>query len=239
MFESAFALETPGRRSPLLISFLIQSATITVMLLIPLYYVEQLTVMPTMPVPVYTPKLPHMKIISVVREAASAMTPRLTTTRLPDLRLPIRPLENTGRIITDVGPMPTVFTGPGIAVDLPIAAQPRIAPAPAPPEVKPKPAPRQAPVSVGGDVQNARLIHKVKPAYPPLAKQVRIQGMVRLQAIIARDGTIQNLTLVSGHPLLVPAALEAVRQWRYQPTTLNGQVVEVMTQIDVNFTLSQ
>lgn len=238
MFESAFALETPGRRSPLLISFVIQSTAIAVMLLIPLYYVEQLTVLPTMPVPVYTPKLPHMKIISVVREAAAAMAPRLTTPHLPDLRLPIRALETKGRIITDVGALP-IFetTGPGIPIDLPIAAQPRIAAAPVPVAVKPKPLAKQGPVTVGGNVQSAKLVHQVKPSYPPLAKQARIQGVVRLQASIAKDGSIQNLTLTSGHPLLVPAAMEAVKQWRYQPTTLNGEVVEVLTQIDVNFTL--
>jgi periplasmic protein TonB len=72
-----------------------------------------------------------------------------------------------------------------------------------------------------------------------LAKQARIQGTVRFNAVIGRDGTIQNLTLASGHPLLVPAATEAVRQWVYQPTLLNGEPVEVVTQIDVNFTLSQ
>ena len=85
----------------------------------------------------------------------------------------------------------------------------------------------------------AKLIRQPKPVYPPLAKQARIQGTVRFNAVIGKDGTIQNLTLVSGHPLLVPSAQDAVRQWLYQPTTLNGEAVEVVTQIDVNFTLSQ
>ena len=66
----------------------------------------------------------------------------------------------------------------------------------------------------------------------------RIQGTVRFNAIIGKDGTIQNLQMVSGHPLLVPSAQEAVRQWVYRPTLLNGEPVEVQTQIDVNFTLS-
>ena len=68
-----------------------------------------------------------------------------------------------------------------------------------------------------------------RPIYPPLAKQARIQGVVRLNAIIGKDGTIQNLTVASGHPLLVPAALEAVKQWVYKPTLLNGEPVEVVT----------
>jgi protein TonB len=91
---------------------------------------------------------------------------------------------------------------------------------------------------VGGNVQAANLIRQVRPNYPPLAKQARIQGVVRFNAIISRDGTIQNLQMVSGHPLLVPAATDAVRQWVYKPTLLNGEAVEVQTQIDVNFTLS-
>ena len=85
----------------------------------------------------------------------------------------------------------------------------------------------------------AKLIRQPKPTYPPLAKQARIQGTVRFNAVIGKDGTIQNLTLVSGHPLLIPSAQDAVRQWVYQPTTLNGEPVEVVTTIDVNFTLSQ
>jgi TonB family protein len=91
---------------------------------------------------------------------------------------------------------------------------------------------------VGSNVQAAKLIRQPKPIYPPLAKQARISGHVMLNAIIGKDGAIQNLTVASGHPLLVPAALEAVKQWAYQPTLLNGEPAEVVTQIDVNFTLS-
>ena len=102
------------------------------------------------------------------------------------------------------------------------------------------PPPKETPkrIVVGGNVQQARLINQLRPVYPPLAKQARIQGTVKLQAVIARDGTIQELQVVSGHPLLVQSALDAVRQWRYQPTLLNGEPVEVSTTIDVVFTLS-
>ena len=88
-------------------------------------------------------------------------------------------------------------------------------------------------------MQSARLVRQPRPVYPPLAKQARISGVVKLGAIISKDGTIQHLEVISGHPLLVPSALEAVKQWVYQPTLLNGEPVEVQTQIDVNFTLSQ
>jgi protein TonB len=94
-------------------------------------------------------------------------------------------------------------------------------------------------ITVGGNVQQALLINQPRPSYPPLAKQARISGSVRFTAIIGRDGTIQNLNLVSGHPLLVSVAQEAVKQWRYKPTLLNGEPVEVVTQIEVNFTLNQ
>jgi protein TonB len=87
-------------------------------------------------------------------------------------------------------------------------------------------------------VQKAKLARQVKPQYPPLARQARIQGTVKLTAVIAKDGSIQELQVISGHPLLVPAALQAVKQWQYNPTLLNGQAVEVVTQIDVNFTLT-
>jgi len=97
------------------------------------------------------------------------------------------------------------------------------------------PAPQR--IRVGANVQKAKLLQHPEPVYPPLAMQARISGVVRLNAIIGKDGTVQKVTLVSGHPLLAPPAMEAVRQWVYQPTLLNGQAVEVVTQVEVNFDL--
>jgi TonB family protein len=94
-------------------------------------------------------------------------------------------------------------------------------------------------IKIGGAVQQVKLIKQPKPVYPAEAKAQRVQGKVELGAIIAKDGTIQHLEVLSGHPLLVPAALEAVKQWVYQPTLLNGNPVEVQTQVDINFTLMQ
>ena len=107
-----------------------------------------------------------------------------------------------------------------------------------PPPPKPAPHPPQR-IRVGGNLEAARLIYAPKPDYPPLARMARIQRTVRLEALIATDGTIKGLKVLSGHPLLLKAALEAVQQWRYQPTLLNGQPVEVETDIDVNFTLQE
>jgi periplasmic protein TonB len=93
-------------------------------------------------------------------------------------------------------------------------------------------------VRVSQGVSQGLLIHKVQPQYPPLARQARIQGVVVLQALIGKDGSIQNLHVVSGHPMLTNSALEAVKEWRYKPYYLNGEPVEVETTINVNFTLS-
>jgi protein TonB len=82
------------------------------------------------------------------------------------------------------------------------------------------------------------LIYRVQPVYPLLARQARIQGSVLLRAMISRDGTIEHLQVISGHPMLVQSAIDAVRQWRYRPYFLNDQPVEVDTQVTVNFILS-
>jgi protein TonB len=82
------------------------------------------------------------------------------------------------------------------------------------------------------------LIRKVQPAYPALARSARIQGTVLLQAVISKQGTIENVRVLNGHPLLVTAAIDAVRQWRYRPYVLNSEPVKVETQITVNFSLA-
>jgi TonB family protein len=93
-------------------------------------------------------------------------------------------------------------------------------------------------ITIGGNVQQAKLVSQPRPVYPPLAKQARISGVVHLSALIGKEGNVVNLAVISGHPLLIPSALEAVQKWVYQKTLLNGEPVEVMTQIDVNYTLS-
>ena len=121
------------------------------------------------------------------------------------------------------------------AIDRGIATDPPPPPAPKPVVKLVEPT---GPVRVGGTVLEAKIIKRAIPIYPPLAKQARISGVVRLEGIIAKDGTIQKLRVLSGHPLLVTAAVEAVRQWVYSPTQLNGQAVEVIAPIDVNFILN-
>lgn len=101
----------------------------------------------------------------------------------------------------------------------------------------PNPPPSNHPLRISHSMEG-RLIHQVQPEYPPLAKQARLQGTVLLRAVIDREGKIENLQVLSGHPMLVAAAVKAVQQWRYRPYYLNEQPVEVETHITVEFTLS-
>ena len=105
-------------------------------------------------------------------------------------------------------------------------------PGPPPP---PTPVVKAEPLRQGGVVQAANLIYQVKPEYPPLARAARIQGVVVMEAVISREGSIETLRVVSGHPLLNQAALDAVKQWKYRPTLLNGEPVEVITTVTVMF----
>jgi protein TonB len=88
-------------------------------------------------------------------------------------------------------------------------------------------------------MMEGNLIRRTQPSYPQTARIARIQGQVMLSAVISKEGTIENLHVISGHPLLVQAAIEAVRQWRYRPYVLNNEPVEVETQITVKFSLSE
>jgi len=108
---------------------------------------------------------------------------------------------------------------------------------PEPPQENERTTPQTMKVSAG--VQAARLVHRVEPLYPPLARQIRREGRVELHAIIATDGRIQSLEAVSGDPLFIQSALTAVEEWRYQPTLLNNEPVRIDTYITVVYTLSR
>jgi protein TonB len=126
-------------------------------------------------------------------------------------------------------PAPSTFAGPtsrNTLIDI-------IGRSPNPPVTHVEPPERM----IVSSIDPATLVQQVSPPYPPLARQAGVQGAVVLHAIIARDGSIESLQVVSGHPMLVRAALDAVRQWRYKPTLLGGQPVEVETTITVNFRL--
>jgi protein TonB len=249
MFEQTF-VDGVGKTNKgwtVILSFIFQCMLIGILILIPLIYTDtlpkaQLTsflVAPPPPPPPPPPPQPvaQVKVVKVAPrqfDAGRLMAPKSIPKEIAMIReeeLP-PPSANAGVVGGIPGGVPGGAAG-GVIGGI-IAA----VPAPPPPK-KEEPKPVVQRIRVGGNVQAANLIRKVTPQYPPLAKQARVQGTVRFQAIIGKDGTIQNLQMLSGHPLLVPAATDAVRQWLYRPTLLNGEPVEVITQIDVNFTLSQ
>jgi periplasmic protein TonB len=153
----------------------------------------------------------------------------------PDLGGPVRGYGTGIPGGTGTGPGDGVLAGMDSLI--PVVPPPRpiahVEPASAPPA--PRPIER---VTIGGLVKLGEPIRRVEPRYPPIAAQARISGVVELVAVVGVDGRIRELTLKSGNALLVPAAMEAVRQWLYRPTTLNGNPVEVISPITVTFRLN-
>jgi protein TonB len=164
------------------------------------------------------------------------VTPPAIPDQIADIVDPPSPVVTHDGIV-GVAAVPGAVGGPANSV-LTQLIKPREAPAP-PPKPEPKREGPREPVRVSSDLQSARLIHQVTPVYPVLARQARISGVVRLEAVIAEDGTIRELRVLSGHPLLAPNARDAVRQWRYRPTLLGGVPVPVFTHIDVHFKLGR
>jgi protein TonB len=176
-------------------------------------------------------------------DAGKLMAPKAVPKQIAEIKEDELPPAATGAVGV-VGGVPGGVAGgtPGGVLGGIISSgnvSPTLPPPPPPPVKKDEKPAAPKRITIGGNVQQAKLIRQPKPVYPPLAKQARISGVVHLAAVISANGTIQDLKVISGHPLLIPAALEAVKQWVYQPTLLNGEPVEVQTQIDVNFTLSQ
>jgi protein TonB len=253
MFEQTFVEGTGKTKTPytMLVSMVLQSLLIGIGILIPLIYTEtlpstQLTSFlvapPPPPPPPPPPAAAPMKVVKVIPrqfDAGRLMAPKVIPKEIAMIKEDEAPPPSAGGfgVVGGVpGGMPGGTPGGvigGIISNVPVAAPP---PPPAVKAVEAKPAAPQR-IRVGGNVQEARLLKKVVPTYPQIARTARIQGTVIFNAIIGVDGRIQNLTLVSGPPLLVAAAQQAVSQWVYQPTLLNQEPVEVMTTISVNFTL--
>jgi len=241
MFEDSL-LEHAGRmktRKPVtvLISFVGQCLITAIVVLIPLIYTEALPrrelmtflMAPPPPPPPPPPPGPPPKV-RVVPKIAPKPQEMVQPKAIPREVAIIRedPLPPPGPVGGVVGGIDSGLAGGGVGGVLGgIIAAP------------PPPPPPQERIRVGGQVQSARLVNQPRPVYPPLARQARIQGTVRLEAVINKEGLIEELTVVSGHPLLIKAAQDAVLQWQYQPTLLNGVAVEVITTIDVNFTMGR
>ncbi len=222
------------------ISFLLELMLIGVMVLIPLLFTDALpktqllTLIVAPPPPPPPPPPPAAAPVHVVKQVQTDIING-------QLRTPTKIPKKVEMIKEDAAPPPVMAGGVvggvpggvpggqmggvigGIISSTPVAV-PKVA------------TPQRVRVSQG--VTAGLIIRRVQPVYPPIARQARIQGSVLLQAEISKDGTIENLRLISGHPMLAPAAIEAVKQWRYKPYFLNGEPVPVETQITVNFTLS-
>jgi len=251
MFEQVLVSRQGQASRPLAmtISFTGQVAALTAVALISLFRTDSLTSAFSF-VRVAAPAGPSQRTpphTTAVSKPTSARTPwRVFTqpTRVPT-QIALGEIEtpaSLGPAVIDNGIVGGIGTDSDYSVARLIDIPP---PAPTPPSkpiAQEKPAAPSAPpkpIAVSQGVQSAKLIKQVKPAYPPLARQARLSGTVHLTAVIGRNGAIERLQLISGHPLLAPAAIEAVKQWLYRPTLLNGEPVEVVTEIDVNFTLSQ
>jgi protein TonB len=250
MFEQVFVEGKTKTTWTVLTAFIAQTALMIIAVILPMIYFDvlpktQLTSFLVAPPPPPPPPPPPaaptaVKIVKVIPrqfDAGRLMAPKSVPKEIATIREEELPpaASGVGGVMGGIaggvaGGTPGGVLG-GIIGSVPIAAPP-----PPPPPVKASTPKR---ITIGGNVQQAKLVRQPKPVYPPLAKQARISGVVHLAAVISKDGTIQDLKVISGHPLLIPSALEAVKQWVYQPTLLNGEPVEVSTQIDVNFTLSQ
>jgi periplasmic protein TonB len=240
LIESGGRLKTK-RGATTAISFILQALLVGVLVLIPLIFTEALpkqqlmTFLVAPPPPPPPPPPPAAAPVKIVKQIQSDLVngQLRTPTKIPQKVQMIKedeappPEMSTGGVVGGVpGGVPGGQMGGvigGIISSTPVAV-PKVA------------TPQRVRVSLG--VSQGLLVKRVQPAYPPLARQARIQGTVLLQAEISKDGTIENLRLISGHPMLAPAAIEAVKQWRYRPYMLNGEPVAVETQVQVNFTLS-
>jgi protein TonB len=252
MFEQTFVEGKTKKTWTVLVAFLVESVLIAVGVILPMIYFDVLpkTTLtsflvapppppPPPPPPAAAPPVKMVKVIPRQFDAGKLMAPKTVPKQVAEIKEDELPPASSavsgvvgGVYGGSVGGSPGGVLG-GIIGSVPSAAPPP----PPPPPVKKDTTPKR--ITIGGNVQQAKLVRQPKPVYPPLAKQARISGVVHLAAVISKDGTIQDLKVISGHPLLIPSALQAVKQWVYQPTLLNGEPVEVSTQIDVNFTLSQ
>jgi periplasmic protein TonB len=240
MFDCTFVDTAPPARRPFVIvtSLFLQTLTISIAILLPLVYTETLpsahlkSFLAGPPLPAATTSKPQAasrirtisaRTFSLAKLVDPAMIPR----RANGGEAPPAP-PDIG--MAGVTPSADGVDNPFMAMRSSVLALPE-------PAAVAQPKQAVGALHVGGVVAEANLIQRVQPIYPPLARAARVQGTVEFIAVIGRDGRIENLQVVHGSPLLVAAARDAISKWRYRPTLLNGQPVEVLTTITVNFLL--
>jgi len=249
LFQDSLLESSGGQRKrrtwATLLSFFLEGFLLGVLVLIPLWFTDVLpkqqlmTFLEAPPPPPPPPPAPArattpVRVIKVTSEIANGQ-----------LRAPGRIPTKIQLIKEDDAPPPSAISG-GVVGGVPGGIPGGqlggviggiISPTSNVPAVPTLSRPTALRVRVSQGVSRGLLIYRVEPAYPVLARQARIQGVVVLTAIISKDGNIENLQLVSGHAMLAPSAIEAVKQWRYRPYLLNGVPVEVETTVNVNFQL--
>jgi protein TonB len=224
------------RRRALVISVLVQSAVLAALILLPLFgKTQRIAFAFTTPIPPYAPYHGAPRDPGAPHPSRGPQTlchfcpppsiPRITVTR------DLHPQEAGSDDPQIDGLLPGIPGAPEGSI--PLYDPRRRGPDPGQVEHRNE-RPRLVHVTT---LSPAMLIHRVEPIYPPLTRQMHMEGRVELQAIIATDGTIQSLEVVSGHPLFYQSAIDAVRQWRYRPLVLNGQPVEIETHITVIYTM--
>lgn len=245
MFEqSILTTRSRNKRWTLALSLVVEASLILIAAMIPLIYTDQLPglskwaekiALPPAPAPAPPPQQ------QVVSRRAASPDKVFTAPSIPRI---VRQIVDGPADVAPRSPSDAIVVGavPGASSASSLVTQMLNN------LVIPKPQPPQAPASpvkpatttqmhVSGGVQEAKILHRVLPIYPPLAVTARVQGTVHLVGVIAKDGTIRDLRVIDGHPLLVRAAVDAVRQWTYRPTLLSGEAVEVIAPIAVTFTL--
>jgi len=252
MFEYSFVPNGRTRRPQMVVIAAIGEAIlIASLVLVPMFFVQELPTRGLLkalmlaPVPMAPPAPPPPTLVKKIPHAAPPRKFNADALVSPVVVPRVVAMINEAPAVdmeAIAGGVPGGMPGPALPGTGSGFFSRELAEAPPPPLPAPKaalPAAAPAQITVGGDVQAGLILQKIQPVYPVLARQGRIQGNVQLKALIGIDGKIKNLTVVSGQPLLVDSAMEAVRQWTYQPTLLNGVPVEVKTEIVVRFQLGQ
>lgn len=245
LLERRFIKSHRGRAT--IISFALQIVLLGTLVAMPLFFVEALParelvtfiVAPSPPPPPPPPvaETPHVKVIkhkieSEMLDNGELREPKRIPKKIAMIKESAPPPPSVSGVMGGVpGGIPGGVLGGVIGGILRSSPAAHLAKVASPKVVQPQR------VRVSQGVTEGMLVHQVKPIYPSVAREARVQGPVVLKAIIAKDGTIQSLQLISGNPFLARAAIEAVKEWRYRPYLLNGQPVEVETNITINFNL--
>jgi periplasmic protein TonB len=233
-------------RNPMTIfvSVVVHVVTVTILLLIPLLQ-TQAVILPSVDMSLFLPKIESAPRVVEVIPSRRPSAASNSSDAIPVFSSPLSIPSKIALVDEPVSPERFLLFSGGPTITMPSQHLNQILELSAPtdllPPTPPLPPPivKSNPIRISTGSQAAKLIYQIKPAYPPLARQARIQGVVILEALIGKDGSISTLRVISGHTLLTQAAVDAVKQWKYQPTLLNGEPTEVVTTVTVTFTFQQ